>query len=69
MAPKASNNIPEIQALGKQKRVLAASLASPDNIDPLAIKRRKHAAAHAAAAQPEPTTVNEIHDPSPDPLN
>jgi hypothetical protein len=69
MAPKASNNIPE--ALGKRKCVLAASLASPDNVDPLAIKRRKHAAAAAAqpqsTVQPEPT-VNEIRDPSPDPF-
>lgn len=81
MAPKASKNIPhEIRPLGKRKRVLAASLASTDNVDPLAIKRRKHevnaaaasataasATAAAAAAQHGPT-VDEMRDPSPDPF-
>lgn len=50
MARKAtSTNVPHIP-LGKRKRVLAASLASTDNVDPLAIKRRKHEAANASAS-------------------
>lgn len=73
MAPNASNKTShEEQPLGKRKRVLAASLASTDNVDPLAIKRRKHeeanAAAAAQAAAQAQLTDNEIRDPSPDPF-
>jgi len=67
MPPKA----PEVP-LGKRKRVLAASLASTDNVDPLAIKRRKlveaNAAAQALAAAPPLLTIEIIRDPSPDPF-
>lgn len=76
MARKAtSTNVPHIP-LGKRKRVLAASLASTDNVDPLAIKRRKHEAANAsasaasaaaspAAATQQDPTVDELRNPSP----
>lgn len=58
MASKAINKTPDIQPLGKRKRVLAASLASTDNVDPLAIKRRKLEQASAAAqTAPQPAVV------------
>ena len=53
--------------LGKRKRTLAASLASTDNVDPLAIKRRRHEA-NAAAASAADQLDDEIRIPSPDPF-
>ena len=67
----ATNGTPhKTHPLGKRKRILAASLASTDNVDPLAIKRRKLAEANAAQSQPppEPTVTDEGRDPTPDPF-
>ena len=41
MAPTHSKPIPEQRPLGVHKRILAASLASTDNVDPAAVKRWK----------------------------
>ena len=68
----ATNGTPhKTHPLGKRKSILAASLASTDNVDPLAIKRRKLAEANAAQSQPppEPTmTYEEGRDPTLDPF-
>jgi len=41
MAPTHSKPIPEQHPLGVRKHILAASLASIDNVDPAAVKWRK----------------------------
>ena len=41
MAPTHSKPIPEQCPLGVHKHILAASLASTDNVDPAAVKQRK----------------------------
>ena len=41
MAPTHSKPIPEQRPLGVHKHILAASLASTDNVDPAAVKRQK----------------------------
>jgi hypothetical protein len=52
MAPTHSKFIPEPRAPGAPKRVLAASLASTDNVDVAAVKRRKLEAVQRQQRQP-----------------
>jgi hypothetical protein len=55
MAPTHSKPIPEPRPPGARKRVLAASLASTDNVDVAAVKRRKLEAIAAERQQRQPS--------------
>lgn len=57
MAPTHSKPIPEPRPPGVRKRVLAASLASTDNVDVAAVKRRKLEEAIAAQRQQRQPSV------------
>ena len=59
MAPSFSMPFPEQRPPGIRKRVLAASLASPDNIDPGAVKCCKLEEAQQQARQP---SIEEVLD-------
>jgi hypothetical protein len=66
MAPKASKHISlNTHPLGKQKCALAASLASTDNVDPLAIKRCRHEADAVTASTADDEICNQTQSPDP----
>lgn len=62
MAPTHSKPIPEPRPLGVRKRVLAASLASTDNVDVTAVKRRKLEEAAAAQRRERQPSVQDDDD-------
>jgi hypothetical protein len=62
MAPTRSKPILEPRPPGIRKRVLAASLASTDNVDLAAVKRRKLEEAIAAQRQQRQPSVEDIDD-------
>jgi hypothetical protein len=62
MAPTHSKPIPEPRAPGVRKRVLAASLASTDNVDVAAVKRRKLEEAVAVQRQQRQPSVENVKD-------
>ena len=62
MAPTHSKPIPEPRAPGVRKHVLAASLASTDNVDVAAVKRRKLEEAVAAQRQQRQPSVEDVED-------
>lgn len=62
MAPTHSKPIPEQRPLGVRKRILAASLASTDNVDPAAVKRRKLEEDAAALRRQQQPSVELVVD-------
>jgi hypothetical protein len=62
MAPTHSKPIPEPRPPGVRKRILAASLASTDNVDVAAVKRRKLEEAAAAQRQQRQPSVQDEDD-------
>ena len=62
MAPTSSKPLPEQRPLGVRKRFLAATLASTDNVDPDAVKRRKLEEATSAERQRRQPSVELIVD-------
>ena len=64
MAPTHSKPLPEQPLLGTRKRILASSLADPNNVDAAAIKRRKleEAAAVRRLRQPSIKIVKDDED-------
>lgn len=62
MAPTHSKPIPEPRAPGVRKRVLAASLASTDNVDVAAVKRRKLEAVQRQQRQPSVQDADDDDD-------
>jgi hypothetical protein len=70
MAPTRSKPLPEQPLLGTRKRILATSLADPNNVDAAAIKCRRleEAAAARQLHQPSIETVEDDED-NPTPLN
>ena len=62
MAPMHSKPIPEQRPLGVRKRILAASLASTDNVDPAAVKQQKLKEDAAALHQQQQPSVKLVVD-------
>ena len=64
MAPTHSKPLPEQPLLGTRKRILATSLADPNNVDAAAIKRRRleEAAAVRRLCQPSIEIVEDDED-------
>jgi len=69
MAPTSSKPIPEQQPLGIHKHFLAATLASTDNVDPDAVKRRKLEEAASTQRQQQQPSVELIVDDGNAPSN
>ena len=62
MAPSSSKLLPERRPLGVRKRILATNLASLDNVDSGAVKRRKLEEAAAARRQQRQPSIEVLDD-------